>query len=266
SIDRKLASASLFDYLSRNTAISLNGALWNIDSGAASLRLDVGSPDHLAPFLGFLRNEFPEIGGRARKHSAAKVGKAPAHRRIDEARIDLVVELIDDLDGCVLWNADAIPLAGLVARQELTQGRKVRQRRRALRGRYCQRAQPAGLDVLDGRGQCTEVDLQLPGHEVSQRGRYPAIRHMNHADAGHHLEQLAEHMGRASVAGGPHVDLARVGLRVGDEFRNRLGGKRRMYTTSAGGTHEARAWRDVADKFEFEVVVGRRVECVRRFN
>jgi hypothetical protein len=28
-------------------------ALWNIDSGSASLRLDVGGPDHLAPLLGF---------------------------------------------------------------------------------------------------------------------------------------------------------------------------------------------------------------------
>ena len=36
--------------------------LWNIDSGSASLRLDVEGPDHLAPPLGFVGNEFPELG------------------------------------------------------------------------------------------------------------------------------------------------------------------------------------------------------------
>ena len=30
-----------------------------------SLWLDVGSPDYLAPLLGFVGNEFPEVGRRA---------------------------------------------------------------------------------------------------------------------------------------------------------------------------------------------------------
>src|SRR4029077_15098277 len=32
-----------------------------LDRVSASVRLDIGRPDHLAPLLGFLRNEFPEI-------------------------------------------------------------------------------------------------------------------------------------------------------------------------------------------------------------
>src|SRR5262245_26883976 len=36
-----------------------------------SLRLDVGGPDHLAPFLGFVGDEPSKVGGRTRKHRAA---------------------------------------------------------------------------------------------------------------------------------------------------------------------------------------------------
>src|SRR5215475_878283 len=55
---------------------SPNETLWNVCRGSALLHLDVGCPDHLAPFLGLLGNVFAEVGGRAWKHSATKVGKA----------------------------------------------------------------------------------------------------------------------------------------------------------------------------------------------
>src|SRR5262249_23945436 len=42
--------------------------LWNIDSGSASVRLDVGRPDHLAPLLSFVGNELSKVGGRTREH------------------------------------------------------------------------------------------------------------------------------------------------------------------------------------------------------
>src|SRR5262249_1811622 len=37
---------------------------------AASFRLDVGSPDYLAPLLGFFGDQFPKLGGREREHVA----------------------------------------------------------------------------------------------------------------------------------------------------------------------------------------------------
>jgi hypothetical protein len=37
-------------------------------SGIPSLDFDIGCPDDLAPLLGFGGDEFPKIGGRARKH------------------------------------------------------------------------------------------------------------------------------------------------------------------------------------------------------
>jgi hypothetical protein len=37
--------------------------------------LDVCRPDHLAPLLGLVSDEFPEVGGRARNYRRAQVGE-----------------------------------------------------------------------------------------------------------------------------------------------------------------------------------------------
>src|SRR5215468_9752514 len=74
-------------------------------SASRTLRLDVGRPDHLAPLLSLFGDELAEIGGRTRKRDAPKVCEPRLQPGIDEARIDLFVELVNDLDGCVLGNA-----------------------------------------------------------------------------------------------------------------------------------------------------------------
>jgi len=81
--------------------------MWNISCGVrarlVSLRLDVGSPDHLGPFLGFVGDELTKIGRRARKHRAAQVGKTRLEFGIGESRVDVLVELQDwilILTGC----------------------------------------------------------------------------------------------------------------------------------------------------------------------
>src|SRR6266851_5498783 len=67
-----------------------------------------------------------------------------------------------------------------------------------------------------------------------ERGRAAAIRHVNHANAGHHLEQLAGHMDRRSISGRRHVELARIALGVRDKFWNRLGGNRQVHFHDVG--------------------------------
>jgi len=89
-----------------------------------------------------------------------------------------------------------------------------------------QRAQLAGPDVLNRRALGGEVDLHLPAEQIGERGRRTTIRHMNHVDTGHDLKQLAGDMLRGSVAGRRHVDLARIGLGVGNELGNGLGWNR----------------------------------------
>src|SRR5262249_62212003 len=76
-----------------------------------SVRLDPHELDHLSPLLGFVGNEMAEVDGRACKRDAPNVCDARLQFGIDKADIDLLIELVDDLGGCVLGNADAIPLA-----------------------------------------------------------------------------------------------------------------------------------------------------------
>src|SRR5262249_30050844 len=73
---------------------------------ASSLRLDVGGPDHLVPFLGLFGDELAEVGRRAWKCGGAPLGKPRLQLRVGEGRVDLRVELVDDLGWCVLWRDD----------------------------------------------------------------------------------------------------------------------------------------------------------------
>src|SRR5580700_10710081 len=76
-----------------------------------SLRLDVRELDHLGPFLGFVGNELAEIGRRASEWHGAQSGKPRLQCGIGEAGIDLLVELVDDVDGRALRRADAVERA-----------------------------------------------------------------------------------------------------------------------------------------------------------
>src|SRR5262249_39072987 len=67
-------------------------------------------------------------------------------------RVDLLVELVDHLSGGLFRRTDPIPLARLVARHEVGQGRNIRQHIRTGRSCHRQRAQHAAPDVLDARG------------------------------------------------------------------------------------------------------------------
>src|SRR5262249_57108829 len=81
------------------------------DAPAASVRLDVGRPDHLAPLLCFFGDERAELGGRACKYRVAIVRNPRFHRGIGERGADLLVELVDDVGGPVLSCAGPPPPA-----------------------------------------------------------------------------------------------------------------------------------------------------------
>src|SRR5262249_48982284 len=101
------------------TAIRGTGRYGMFSSVVASLRLDIGSPDHLAPLLGVVGDELTELGRRARKHRAAEVGKACFQPGIGEARIDLDVEpSFGELPAAVLEDG-ARPVQGLLERLAL---------------------------------------------------------------------------------------------------------------------------------------------------
>ena len=113
------------------------------------LRREVGKPwagrsihEYLAPLFGFLGDELTEAGGRARKHRDPQSVEPRFYSGIGETGIDLLVELINDFGGCVLWRADAEPDTQLVARHKLAHSRDIRKHFRA--GRRCHRQRMLG--------------------------------------------------------------------------------------------------------------------------
>ena len=66
-------------------------------SASQSTRLGARKLYHLAPFLSFISHELSEIGSGAAKHRPAKVGKPRLYLGVGEARVDLVIEPVDDI-------------------------------------------------------------------------------------------------------------------------------------------------------------------------
>jgi hypothetical protein len=84
-------------------------------------KLNVGSSDHSAPFLGVCLNELGEFGGRTWKRFAPYRGNPRLHPGIGEGGIDLAVEPIDNFDRRFLGRGDAEQGASREARQKITE-------------------------------------------------------------------------------------------------------------------------------------------------
>src|SRR5262249_29587584 len=122
--------------------------LWNIDLWP-SVDFGAGEFDHLRPLLCICGDERAEVGRRTCKHGVTKVGDPRLHPRVGKARIDLLIELVDDLGGCIPGRADPLPTHRLVAWHEFAHGRNVWQDLQPRCGGHRQRAQFARSDVLD---------------------------------------------------------------------------------------------------------------------
>src|SRR5262245_50982793 len=59
-----------------------NGRVRNIGRVTRLVGLGAGELDHLTPLLGLIGDELAEVGGRARKHSAALIGNPRLDLRI----------------------------------------------------------------------------------------------------------------------------------------------------------------------------------------
>src|SRR2546422_6440334 len=103
------------------------GKRWNIGGGPLSLSLDVRKLHHLAPFLGFVGYELTELGGRAPDRDAAKLSEPRFRHGVGEGHVDLIVELVDDLDGRGPGRAEAMPGTRLITRHYVANCGDVRQ-------------------------------------------------------------------------------------------------------------------------------------------
>ena len=117
-------------------------------------------------------------------------------------------------------------------------------------------------DLLNRQRRGAEQDLDLSTKQVAHYSAAAAIRHVNHLDPGQHLEELAGYMAGSSDAGRPETDLARIGLGVRRELRNRFGRNRWIYHHHEWQADDARDGRDVANKNEIELVVERGIDRV----
>src|SRR5262249_19500506 len=114
-----------------------------------SFRLGPREFDYLTPFRGLVRDELSEMGGRTGYYGAPQVREPCLYFGIGQSRIDLLVELLDNFVWCISGRGDPVPGACLITRQEIAQGRQLRQHLRARRAGHGQRAQRAGSNVLN---------------------------------------------------------------------------------------------------------------------
>src|ERR1035438_8423437 len=70
-------------------------------------------------------------------------------------------------------------------------------------------------------------------------------------------------MVRGSDTSRSEIDFAGIALGIGDELRNALGRKRRIYYEHVGHAPDTRDRRDIANEIEIELVVERCVDQVR---
>src|SRR5581483_9749506 len=95
--------------------------------------------------------------------------------------------------------------------------------------------------------------LHLAAEQIDQRGAAAAVADAHKVEAGHELEQLAGDVRHAAVARRCHVDLAGIGLRVGDELGNGFGRHARIDHHDLGYAHDAGNRRNVANEIETEI-------------
>jgi len=95
----------------------------------------------------------------------------------------------------------------------------------------------------------------LSADEVGHGGRNAAIRDVNQVDTRHHLKQFTKDMRGTSDSTRCHVDLARIGFRIGNELGQGLGWNRRVHDHDVWKSDDRSDRRDVAQKIETELVI-----------
>jgi hypothetical protein len=125
------------------------------------------------------------------------------------------------------------------------------------------RSLPALMCSIAG-GVGGEYGLHLSADQVGQRGRQATIRHMDHIDSRHDLEQFGGHVGHGANAGRSEVDLARIGFGIRNKFGDCLGRKRWVHHQNMRATGNTSDRCDIAEKNKIELVVECRIDFVGR--
>ena len=176
--------------------------------------------DGRRPHLQLARHPVAHFFRRAGGGLAAHGAEAGAHLRQGDGLADLGVEPFEDRLGHAGGRRHRKPAPHIVVRsaERLIDRRHVRQGGVARVGRDRERAELAGLDVLDGLRRRHERELDLAGEQRRDDGRVAAIRHVQELGAGAAAEQFDAQMMRRARTGAAERDRSRRGLRLGDDI------------------------------------------------
>ena len=234
---------------------------------AAERRHSALMPPAFRTFAHFSTSLVDQLGerlGRQRARLGAEILQPLPQPGIAQSRVDLIVELGKDVGRDVARCADPEERIRFEALHGIADRRHIGQIRRACRGCDAERTQPAVLDLIDLRVEVVEHDVDLALHQRDRRRPGAAIGHVLHLHAGHLLEQFARDVNRGTQPAGGVVDLAGIGLGVGYELGDGLGGHAGMHGHDVGHGCQRSDVLKVLDHVEVEVVVERRVNRVVR--
>ena len=125
---------------------------------------------------------------------------------------------------------------------------------RSFRAGDAEQLQLAGTVERHRGRQRVEEHVDIAGHHVSERGLRTVIRHMHHLDAAEHFKLAARQVrGRTDALRG-EGELAGVGLAVGDQVLNCLGGKIRPHRQHIWDLRQQRDRHELR-RVVFEVVI-----------
>src|SRR5215472_17650713 len=108
---------------------------------------------------------------------------------MEEARINILVQFVNDGDRRRLWCGNTEEGAGFVPSTQLAQARHVRQGLRADRGRHPERSQSARPDVPNRCMQVVESSLNLSPPQIGEHWAGASIRHMHGVNFGSCFKQ-----------------------------------------------------------------------------
>ncbi len=215
-----------------------------------------------------LRHLVLDLGAELRGRGLHRLGAGLAHgllhvRIVGHGDQDLG-KLADDRLRRLGRRDDAVPgLGDEVRHDRLVHRRHIGEIRAALERGDGERARRARLDLRQGVGHVGEGQVDLAGDHRRGRGRAALERDVHHAGAGAGLEQRHRIMRQAADAARTVVELAGIGLGIGDEFGQRLHRQLLAGEEDVRRAIDQRDRREIAHRVVGHVLVGRRDDTVR---
>ena len=230
----------------------------------APLQRHAGVLDDLGPHGALVLDERLGLGRAAAAGIKLKLAEARLDVRLLQRGVDCPVKLFDDRHLGLGRRTDGVPgLRHDLRIAGLRHGGDVRQHVDAFVGRHREHARLAALVQLIDRRELDEAEIDMAGDQIGQSERRALVGQVHQLGAGEAHEQFGREVRRGADALRSIIELAGVGLGVGNEFLHGLGRKilpHHQHVRNArhhGGDLEA-------GRIEIELLVERAIDRQRR--